>query len=284
MKRPTLPILLVASVGLSLILSSCSKPISPLDAASAVQVASVSQTGDQMLVGMMDPTSSLTPAALTTTALGTASLSPQVASACGATSYTETGWTTDSDGDGIPDDATTTYSCNAAGVTLTGTLNVQDKPGANTGYTVTIKGFKLAVTSAGQTSTVTLAMSFNLTESSGTAYGLVYDFDAGLDTPSGSGSISVSGTPTYTAANATTPFSAGTFTLDGQASFTGLGGKSYQLTRQSSGLSFDKATCTAGFDSGSVVYQDSRSHKATITYTGCDSGTVTFDGSQQSTF
>lgn len=283
-RRPLL--LLLASLGLVLMMAGCSKPISPLDASSAVQLASVSQAGDQMLVGMMDPSQSLTPAGLATMALGTTALSTQVATACSNPTYTNSGWGTDSDNDGIPDNASTIYSCASANTSMSGTLTVTDKAGADSGYTVTVQNFKITVTSGGQQYSVTFDTTFDLTvQPGGGTYDLVYSFDLGVDTPSGTGAVHVSGTPTYTPVDPGNPYVAGTFTLNGQATFDGLGGKFYQITRTSNGLSFDKTgTCTTGFNAGSVVYQDSQGHTATLSYTGCNTGTIDFGSSQVGSF
>jgi hypothetical protein len=274
------PLYLVLTVaGLTLALSSCSQPVSPLDTASATQLAAVSQTGDQMLFGMMNPSSSYTPASLGSTALAAAGLSPQAVATCTNATYTKTGWGVDTDHDGIPDHATTDYACATTGVTLSGTFTVDDRAGQDTGYKATIKNFELTVDSGGQTYTLSAGASFDLTGSPTSTYALDFAFDVNAAFPNASGSLSVTGHPTYTPDTSSSPFAAGTFTLDGQASYDDTNGHHYVVTRKGSGLHFDKAntSCTTDFDGGTVTYSDSKGNALKLVYT-CPSVSATFNG------
>ncbi|MEJ2292660.1 MAG: hypothetical protein P8Y05_13235, partial [Deinococcales bacterium] len=113
-----------------------------------------------------------------------------------------------------------------------------------------------------------------------TRYTLAYAFDLNLDTPATAGSLNVSGNPTYTPDSAVDPFAAGTFTLNGQATFVAPNGKSYGVTRTGKGLHFSKANtgCTTDFDAGTVTYVDGKGNTLQITYT-CPSVSATYDGS-----
>ncbi|HKI56933.1 MAG TPA: hypothetical protein VKB31_07245 [Trueperaceae bacterium] len=279
MKRTSVAALALIGLGLALVLSGCSKPVSPLNRTAAVQMESVGQTGDGMLYGIMDPTSTFTPAAIGSGTLATMGLSPLAISACSSTSaYQSSGWGVDSDGDGIPDHATTTYACSTSGVTLTGTLTVTDKPGQNTGYTAQIKDFKLTFTSGGQTYSMTMNISVDLSQVSSTQYTLDYSFDIVADAPGYNGHLSVTGSPQYIADSAADPFAAGTFKLNGQAEFDDSSGNYYRATRASSDLHFDKTlTCAYDFDSGSVTYADSEMNTLIVSY-GCNSISATFNG------
>ena len=273
-------LLLTLGVGLMLLLSSCSQPVAPLDKTAATQLAAVGQSGDQMMVGMMDPTSTLTPASVVTSALTTAGLSAQPLSYCTSANYTTSGWNKDTDGDGIPDHATIQYACNTSGVTMTGTLTVQDQPGIDTGYTVTLSNFKLTALVGAQTYSLAADMTFDLSGSPSTTYTLDDSLNVAVDFPNASGSLSLSGHPTYTPDSASAPFAAGTFTLDGRATFTAPNGKTYSVTRTGKNLHFDKAntTCTTGFDTGTVRYVDGRGNTLQLAYT-CGAVTATYNGS-----
>jgi hypothetical protein len=277
-RRSTLAILVLAVVGLALVLAGCSQPISPLDASSAAGLAAVSRTGDDLLTGMMNPSDSFTPASLGAAALSAAGLSVQPLSLCTNETFTKTGWGTDTDGDGIPDHATTAYACNTPNVTLKGTLTVTDRSGMYTGYTASITGFELQLVSGGQTYTLTGKSTFDLSGTPSTSYGADFTFDLHADLPNASGSLSLTGHPGYTPDSATDPFTAGTFTLHGEASYDDTNGHHYRLTRTGTGLHFAKANtgCVTLFDGGNVTYQDSKGNDLDIGFT-CPSVTATFN-------
>lgn len=278
MRKAFLPPLATVA-GLALLLSSCSQPVSPLDAASATRLAGVSRIGDKMLYGMMNPSSSFTPASLSAAALTSGGLSPQAIAACMNETYTKTGWGVDTDLDQIPDHATTDYACSTPGVTLSGTFTVTDRAGQNTGYSATITDFRLTVASGGQTSSLSVSMSFDLTGSPSSTYAADFSFDVHADLPNASGSLTVTGHPTYTPDTPGSPFTAGTFTLDGQATYDDTNGHHYAVTRKGTGLHFDKAntTCTIDVDAGTVTYSDSKGNTLELSYT-CPSITATFNG------
>ncbi|MEJ2290640.1 MAG: hypothetical protein P8Y05_02845 [Deinococcales bacterium] len=278
MRRAPL-LLLTTGVGLMLLLSSCSQPVAPLDKTAATQLAAVGQSGDQMMYGMMDPTSPVTPASVVTSALTTAGLSVQPLAYCTSANDTTTGWTKDTDSDGIPDHATIQYACSTSGVTMSGTLTVQDKSGMYTGYTVTLSNFKLTALVSGQTYSLSANMTFDLSGSPSTTYTLDDSLDINADFPGSSGSLSMSGHPTYTPDSASDPFAAGTFTLDGQATFVAPNGKTYSVTRKGQNLHFDKAntTCTTDFDAGTVTYVDGQGNTLELAYT-CGAVTATYNG------
>ena len=273
-------LLLTLGVGLMLLLSSCSQPVAPLDKTAATQLASVGQSSDQMVYGMMNPTSPVTPASVVTAALTTAGLSAQPLAYCTSANYTTSGWTKDTDGDHIPDHATVQYACNTSGVTMSGLLTVQDKTGMFTGYTVTLSNFEITMLIGGQTYTLSADMTFDLSGSPSTKYTLDDSLDINVDLPNASGSLSVSGHPTYTPDSASAPFAAGTFTLDGRATFTAPNGKTYSVTRTGKNLHFDKAntTCTTDFDAGTVSYVDGQGDTLQLAYT-CAAVTATYNGS-----
>jgi hypothetical protein len=88
--------------------------------------------------------------------------------------------------------------------------------------------------------------------------------------------IEIQGTPTYQADSTGDPFAAGTFTFDGKVTFEDSDGR-YELTRTSSGVHY-ASTCS-GFDSGSVHYADNQGNTMAITFSACDSYTITYNGS-----
>lgn len=277
-RSSTLRILVLITAGLALVLAGCSQPTSPLDVSSATGVAAVSRTGDTLLTGLMDPTDAFTPASLGAAALSTAGLTVQPQSLCPNETFTKTGWGTDTDGDGIPDHATTIYACNSSTVTLKGTLTVTDRSGMYTGYTASITGFELQLVSGGQAYKLTGSSTFELSGTASTKYGIDFTFDLHADLPNASGSLSLTGHPGYVPDNPTDPFAAGTFTLDGAVSYSDTKGHRYQLTRNGSNLHFAKAngSCVTLFDSGSVVYQDSKGNHLDIGFT-CPSVAATFN-------
>lgn len=270
---------LVAVGGLALLLSSCSKPVSPLDAAGAGQVAGVAVASDGMLLDMLAPGQSYTPASL-----GASTIAPMAAGSC----VTSASWGANQDNDLAPVSGTLHFGSCTSTVTASGTFTIADNNDASaySGFRSAVKGFQLTSTSGSLTLTLSLDATFDVTRTSATdnsEYALDYTLDAAMDMQYASGTIDIQGAPTFhsTVPMATPPndpFTAGTLTLDGTATVDTSGGKRYQVTRSGSAV-IDTAACGAALAGGSdVTYSDSQGHTLELVYTGCGTGTYSFDG------
>ena len=281
MRRSSVAILVASSVVLTILLAACgtaTPPVKPLTQAAATQVASTGMTGDQLVASMIAP-NGFSPLSVGIQALGVTGIQPQAS--CATTSPASP---VDADNDGWYANATVTYDCSysSGGVTstITGSVTEQDKNDADpySGTKATVKDLKIAVSDSSGTSSITENLSWDLTRNAPGAYALSYDFRLDLADPSnGNASFEVQGTPTYTAASGTSnPFDAGTFTLDGKVTFQDSDG-TYELTRQSGGVHYS-SSC-GGFDSGTVNYHDNSGNTMAISYTGCNSISLTYNGS-----
>ncbi len=282
MRRSSVGILVASSVVLTILLAACgtaTPPVKPLSQAAATQVASTGMVGDQLVASMIAP-NGFSPLSVGAQALGVAGIQPQAS--CTTTSPASP---VDADGDGWYASATVTYDCSYSGggvtTTITGSVTEQDKNDGDpySGTKATVKDLKIAVSDSSGTSSITENLSWNLTKNAPGAYALSYDFRLDVTDPSsGNASFEVQGTPTYTADSGTSnPFDAGTFTFDGKVTFQDSDG-TYELTRKSSGGVHYSSTC-GGFDSGTVNYHDNSNNTMTITYTGCNTISLTYNGS-----
>lgn len=276
------PIVLLASgVALTLLLAACGTatlPVKSLTQSAATQVASTGQMGDQLVMSMFAP-GGFSPTSVGLQALGVGALTPTATSPCVTWSPTTP---VDNDGDGWKANATATYNCSSTSsgvtVTITGTVSETDKNDADpySGTKATATDLKLTVSGSGSTSTITENLTWDLTKNSAGSYGLNYDFRLDMSGSGSNATFEAKGTPTYTADNAADPFAAGTFTFNGAFTLTDSG-STYQLTHTSNGVHFD-STCSSSFDGGQEHYADSNSNKVDITYSGCNSYTMTFNG------
>jgi len=267
-------------VVLTILLAACgtaTPPVKPLTQAAATQVASTGMVGDQLVASMIAP-NGFSPLSVGLQALGVAGIQPQAS--CATTSPASP---VDADGDGWYANATVTYNCSysSGGVTstITGSVAEQDKNDSDpySGTKASVKDLKIAVSDSSGTSSITENLSWDLTKNAPGAYALSYDFRLDVADSSGNASFEVQGTPTYTADSGTSnPFDAGTFTFDGKVTYQDSDG-TYELTRQSGGVHYSN-TC-GGFDSGTVNYHDNSGNTMAITYTGCNSISLTYNGS-----
>ncbi len=280
MRRISVGILAASSVVLTILLASCGSatpPVKPLTQAAATQVASTGLIGDQLVASMISPTG-FSPMSIGLQTLGVAGLQPQAS--CTTSSPASP---VDADGDGWYANATVTYNCsNSSGGTtysITGSMTEQDKNDADpySGTTATIKDLKMTLTDSSGTSSFTENLTWDLTRNAPGDYALSYDFRIDVSDSSGNASFEVQGTPTYMAdAGTTNPFDAGTFMFDGKVTFQDSDG-TYELTRQSGGVHYSNSC--GGFDSGTVNYKDTSGNTMAINYTGCNSFSLTYNGS-----
>ncbi len=292
MRRRPLLLLLASGAVLTLLLAACgtSLPIKPMSQTAATQVATMGQSTDQLLLNMISP-GGFSPTSVGVQALGLkmlgmqgvdiASLTPlATTSSCITTSPASP---VDNDGDGWPVSATETYNCSSTSgtttTTVTGSVTVTDKNDGDptSGTTATVNNLQIAISSGGATSTITENLSWDLTETAPGSYALVYDFRVDVSGSGSSAALELKGSPTYTADSPTNPFAAGTFTFNGDFTYSD-GSATYELTHTSSGAHYT-STCTSTFDGGQDHYADSNGNTLDITYTGCNSFTMTYDGS-----
>ncbi len=282
MRRITIGLLLASSMGLAVLLTACgggAVPTQPLTQAAAAQIAATGMVGDQLVIGMISP-SGYSPLSIGAQSLGVDGLLPAATSNCPSLSPASP---VDADNDGWYATATETYDCSltsgSTSMSITGTLSESDKNDNDpySGTKATIKDLKISTTDSSGTSSITENLDWDLTKGTAGAYTLDYDLRFDFTAPSATTMLEVQGTPTYQADSAGDPFAAGTFTFNGKVTFQDSDGR-YELTRTSSGAHYS-STCSSGFDGGSVHYADNQGNTLAITFSGCSSYTITYDGS-----
>ncbi len=283
-RRTTLPILFAAMLGLAVLLSACGGgvPTKPLTQAAATQVATTGMLGDQMVANMIAP-GGYSPLGMGLKALGLQGIVPQAS--CSVTTSPTT--PVDNDGDGWYATSTATYNCTQAygssggTITISGSMTEQDKNDNDptSGTKATIKDLTIKTDDgAGNVSSIVYNLSWDLTKQSSTNYALAFDVKLQLDdSSSGTVVFEVKGNPTYTGDSAADPFAAGTFTFDGSVVYQDSNAR-YELTRKSTGVHYSDS-CSSVFDSGTVNYADNQGDTMKITYNGCGSETITYNGS-----
>lgn len=290
MRRRPLFLLLASGAVLTLLLAACGTalPVKPMSQAAATQVASLSQSTDQLVLGMISP-GGFSPTSvgmqsfglkmLGMQGVGTGSLAPMATSSCITSSPTTP---VDNDGDGWPATATESYNCSSSSggttITVTGSVTLTDKNDSDptSGTTASVNNLKITISGGGSTGTITENLNWDLTKTAAGSYALVYDFRVDASGSGSTAALELKGSPTYTADNAADPFAAGTFTFDGLFTYSD-GSATYQLTHTSSGVHYT-STCTSTFDGGQDHYADSNGNTLDIAYSGCNSFTMTYNG------
>lgn len=284
MRRFALPTLVLVSLVVTLALSACSKPITPLSASSAQGIASMVGSSDGMVLGMLEPTSSYAPLSVGSPVVAAAGIAPLVAGPCSTTS----GWSQNADADLAPANASIQYQdCSTGGITASGSFTIQDNNDTvpYDGFRAALSGFHLSI--VGTSSTVTLAASGSLAVDRTKAppqpaFAITYTFDESIRASGLDGSAHISGKPTLASSvTSGNPYHTGTFTLDGTASFD-VNGYSYQLTRTGTGIvgagcsGFAVDTSVSPARVSDITYTDGPGNTLELVYSGCQTGTWTF--------
>jgi hypothetical protein len=285
MRRLAIFTLVLATAGLTLVLSSCSSPITPLSTASVPSIIGLQQSSNTEMLGMLAPSSSYAPMALSPQQLSKAGLQTQ-SLAC----VQSVNWGANVDGDLAPVSGTITYG-NCTGITsitASGTFTIADTNDNDpySGFNAALNGFTMTA------STTTLSMNGSLdvlrtSVPPSPNYDINYQLAINITVPSVSGSVNVSGTPTFasTVTGTTNPWVSGTFTLNGTATFDTSNGYHYSLTRTGAGV-VNTSACVGSFATNSAItYTDSQGNTLALAYTGCGTGnwTLTASGGATST-
>lgn len=226
--------------------------------------------------------------------------------ASGSCTISQDGDLTDADGDGVPVNATVTFTCSATGplgatYDTEGSLTLKDTNDAQaeSGYSVEFKGFKTRVSSdANHSVTRTLEGSYTLDRQTST-YLILKNYTHTIErknfnnTTSGSlvFNLSKTYTPDPSALDAGKPFSVGTIVVDkahpGSVVWTrGNNVRTLQWYTDPN-LHWNRAACQApgrilNFDSGAkeYVYTNPAGQQSTlrIAFSGCGDFQVTFNG------
>lgn len=281
MRRLAIFTLVLATTGLTLVLSSCSRSISPLNASSAPSIISLQQSSDQEMLDMLAPSQTYAPMALTPQQLTKAGLQPQATLAC----IQNVSWGVNADADLAPSTGTITYgNCiGTTSITASGTFTISDNNdnSAYSGFTAALNGFNLSA--AGVTVSMNGSLDVLRTASPPLAqYSINDQLSINIATSSVSGSVNISGTPTFASSVTTSggnPWVSGTFTFNGTATFDTSNGYHYTLTRTGTGA-YDTSTCPGAFTTNSdVLYTDSQGNSLEVVYSGCATGNWTYSAS-----
>lgn len=289
MRRIAIIILGLTTAGLALVLSSCSSPISPLSASSAPNIVGLQQAGDAEMLGMLAPSTSYAPQGLSPQQLAKSGLQPQVSGLVCVTSFT---WGVNNDNDLAPVSGSLTYglcpTISGTTTTVSGTFTIADNNdnSAYSGFTASMNNFDLNEPSLPGSLTINGTLTVNRTATSPYPfYDITSQLDIGITLGSVSGTINMSGTPTFTSTVVTAganPWVAGSFNFNGSTTFDTSNGFHYVLTRSGVGV-YDTSTCVGAFTNGSdITYTDSQGNTLVIAYTGCGTGNWTFTPSSGS--
>jgi hypothetical protein len=208
--------------------------------------------------------------------------------------------TVDYDEDGIPASYEANFNCVDQTVaertsSVTGTIAITDGDdnAKLSGFMVTFKNFSVATTVGGSTRTRTLDGTANLMSSGSgmfqtdTALTVMFDFaDEGVTRTQGSYSALNQGTYTPDADAGDDVLAGGSITLSGTGMLTRSVGNATQtrsVTRQTNPPLHSTRACrtqypeSAGFDSGTVVFQDNNGSKIQVQFNGCGNKIITTD-------
>lgn len=283
MKRFALPTLTVVALTLTLALSACSKPVTPLSASSAGGIAGLQASSDNAFLGMLQPSQSFAPLSVKPVGVTTAGISPQIAGPCS----TASGWSTNADADLAPKSASIVYQdCSGGSINASGTFTIQDNDDTTawSGFDAALTGFQVTIIgTASSTLSADATLSVNRTSAPpNPGYDITFSLDESLSSPTVNGTLHVSGQPTL-ASTVTSgdPYHTGTYTLNGAATFD-VNGYHYSLTRTGTGIvgpgcsGFTIDTSTTPARVSDITYLDGPGNKLEFVYSGCETGTWTF--------
>lgn len=278
MRRFPLFILVLTTAGLPLVLSSCGSPVISLSAASAPSIIGLQQESDGQMLGMLAPGTGYTPMGLSSRQLTQSGLQPQVFTlAC----VTNTSWGANADGDLAPVNGTITYGdCSGTTITAGGTFTIADTDdnSAYSGFNAALNSFTLNAPAYGDSLSIDGTLDVTRTSVPPSPhYDVTYQLAINVAVPGLSGSVTMSGTPTFasTVIGTTDPWVAGTFTFNGTATFDTSNGGHYNLSRTGTGVV--ASTCLRAFTGGSLItYTDSQGDSLLIAYSGCGTGNWMF--------
>lgn len=226
--------------------------------------------------------------------------------ASGSCTISKDGDLTDADDDGVPVNATITFTCSATGLQgatydTEGSLTLKDTNDAQaqSGYSVEFQGFKTRVSSdANHSVTRTLEGTYTLDRQTST-YQILKKYTYTIERKNFSNTttsslvfdVSKTYTPDPSALDAGKPFSAGTIVVDkaspGSADWTRDNNKRTLQWYTDPNLHWNRAVCQAperilNFDSGAKVYTytNPAGQQSTlrIAFSGCGDFQVTFNG------
>lgn len=262
-----------------------------LDQGEAETLSALATQSDRFLIAMLQDPFSLTLASSTTSA----SLPRPLTKLLGQTPetdlgvlqseecVTEGGNTTDADNDGIPVSATYTIDCDYSdpsygSLKLTGSFTFSDKDDNDplSGYTAEVSDYDYTFSADGTNVTFSMDLAIDLTVTAD-SYTADYTLNYDLSSAEGSGSLSYDYSLTYRPADASDPFAAGTFVVDGSLDFES-GGERYSLTVETTPELLYSSSCDSSFVGGSARYEDSEGNALTVSYSGCNNVSASYNG------